>query len=326
MNDSGFGQADQLARLLDQLRTAGPEVGRQLEGHHLKLRLQNFGGSCIGLRIPLKTRPKVNAAVELVECKVRRLRGKWVLDVVERSPGSPEQSAALFSDIAARLRDVPEDAVPVHVESVLRAWRTAFSGRRDLLPDNEIIGLLGELKVIQDMMSSGIASHAAVVSWTGPEGDDHDFTLAGSFQVEVKATSPHSERLQISNEHQLEAKDIPLYLACVRAAIVPESPTTTTLPRLAEALSDQMDIDGTKSLFGQKLESAGLDRFDERYEDIHLECTSISLYRVEEGMPRVTPAHLTAGVSQVSYQLVTSDLHSYQVDRRPWSTAERSRG
>lgn len=311
-----------LTDLIEHLRNAEPGVGRRLEADHQELRLQSFGSGRVGLRVLLEVRPKIGVTVELVESQVRRVEGRWALDIVERSPGSPEQSAALFADLVLRLREAPAGTAPLQVESALKAWRAAFSGRSDLLEKSEILGLFGELIIMKEMLLEGLDAHSVVTAWTGPDKEDHDFTFAGRFQIEVKATTPHSERLKINNEHQLEAKDVPLYLACVRAAIVPEGSATTTLTLLVQELSDKIGLDGTRHLFRQKLESLGFDRFDVRYGDIHLELTSTALYVVQGSMPRVTPRDLRTGVTQVSYQILTSDLGAFQLAVRPWSNAQ----
>lgn len=324
MSDNDVEQRSRLAYLMEQLRSAEPGVGRRLEARHLALRIQSFGKGRVGLRIPLGRRPKVGVTVELVESQARRVNGQWALDIVERSPGASTQSAALYADLVMRLSDASAAVAPAQVESALREWNSAFSRRRDLLERNEILGLFGELTMLRNMLAEGVESQTAIDSWTGPDKDDHDFTFSGRFQMEVKTTSPQSERLKISNEHQLEAKDVPLYLACVRVAVAEPRKTTTTLTRLVEEVANWIREDGTARFFYQKLESFGFDRFDERYQDIHLERTSITLYLIQDGMPRVVPSHLETGVTQVSYQIVTSDLDDYQIEIDPWNRADRS--
>lgn len=324
MSDGELEQRGRLVRLMTQLRSAKPGVGRRLEARHLALRMQNFGGGRVGLRILLKARPRVGVTVELVDSQVRHAQGGWALDIVERTPGASEQSVALFSDLVVRLSEASAAAASAQVESALRAWKAAFSRRSDLLEKNEILGLFGELTILGEMLADGVDSQTAITAWTGPSKADHDFTFSGQFQVEVKATSPQSERLKITNEHQLEGKDVPLYLACVRAALVEERETATTLTRLVQELTTRIEDEGARRIFHQILESLNFDRFDERYEDIHLERSSITLYLVQEGMPRITPSQLQTGVTQVSYQIFTSDLGPYQVEVRPWNREDRS--
>ncbi|EXF26011.1 hypothetical protein BG28_06235 [Nesterenkonia sp. AN1] len=207
----------------------------------------------------------------------------------------------------------------MHVDSTLRAWSTAFAARRDLLTDEEIIGLFGELEILGVLLDRGLAGSEPIPSWTGPGGTDHDFTLTGRFQIECKATAPHSERLHISNEHQLESKDMPLYLACVRVAIVDNSHSGTTLPEAVQEIESKLSDDGSVQLFHQKLEALHFDRLDPRYEDIPIELTSVEYYEVRGGISRIVPSDLRAGVSHVKYQILTKDLAGYKLPELPYA-------
>lgn len=314
----------EIATLADQLRRAVRGVGRRIEGGQVRLRLQSFGNGRVGLTVQLVSRPKIRSSIKLVELQVRRLEGSWALDLIERNPGASTQSAAFFGDLVGRLRESPPESAELQVESALRAWNSAFSAKRELLTEEQMLGLFGELVLMKDMFSSSFSVDTIVAAWTGPEGEDHDYTFPGRFQVEVKSTAPHSERLYISNEHQLEAKDVPLHLACVRCAMGGEDKGTKTLTSLVQELAEHIRFDGTMQLFYQKLETLGFDRFDERYDDIHFSHTSTTYYRVVEGMPRLTPSDLLPGVTRVSYQIVTSDLRPFEEEGSPWSSADRS--
>lgn len=79
-----------------------------------------------------------------------------------------------------------------------------------------------------------------------------------------------------------------------------------------------MPADGSIHLFHRKLEEVGFDRFDDRYREVRLDLGEISYYLVKEGMPRIVPADLRPGVSQVSYQIVISDLHEYEIADLPF--------
>lgn len=308
--------SDRIREQASRLRAQREGVGTRLRAEGLGMRLQSFGDGTVGLRIPVSHKPRVNTSIELVKCEVRLVGSTYALDVVERSVRSAEQSAAFFADLAQRLADASEDAVSAHVEAALKHWKSAFAPRRDLLSEEEMLGLYGEL-VILDRMNQVWGGAGLIEMWTGPQGMDHDFSLPGLMQIECKTTSPQSERLHISNEHQLEALGVPLVLACVRAAIVANGAAAQSLTDMVVKVEQSLPDDGSVHLFRQKLEDVGFDRHDDRYEEILLEYWNTRYYEVRDAMPRVTPADLRPGVSGVRYQIVTSDLKEYEIPDLP---------
>ncbi|WP_269745507.1 PD-(D/E)XK motif protein [Nesterenkonia jeotgali] len=323
MNDFETPPLDWFVVQAEELRSKSAGVGKRVHAEFLDLRFQNFGSNRVGLRIALDTRPRIATTLQLVRCDVRRVSDGWVLDVVEREKGASEQAAPFFRDLARRLGRANQETALVHVESTLGAWRTAFAARRDLLSDEEMIGLFGELEVLGVILDRGLAGSEPIPSWTGPGGSDHDFTLPGLYQIECKATAPHSEKLHISNEDQLESKDMSLYLACVRAAIVQDARSGTTLPEVVHQIESKLRDDGSVQLFHQKLDAVHFDRLDRRYEDVAIELTSIDYYEVRDGAPRIVPGDLHAGVSRVKYQIRTNDLAPYKVPELPHASISK---
>ncbi|PRZ15014.1 PD-(D/E)XK motif protein [Nesterenkonia sandarakina] len=317
MSEVGTPTLDWFVDQAVELRRTDVGVGKRVDAEFIDLRFQSFGSKRVGLRVAFESRPRITTTLQLVRCDVRKVGKGWVLDVVEREPDASAQSAPFFRDLARRLWRANQDSALVHVESTLRAWNKAFAARRDLMSDDEILGLFGELEILGVILDRGLAGPEAIPSWTGPERADHDFSLPGRFQVECKATSPHSERLHISNEHQLEAKDVPLYLACVRSSQVVDSRYGTTLPEMVERIESKLLDDGSVQLFHQKLEAVGFDRSDSRYEDIPIQLTSVKYYEVRDGMPRIVPGDLRSGVSHISYQVLTNDLAAFSVPELP---------
>lgn len=218
MNDLPSPGAEWFLQEAGRLREAAVGVGKRVLAHGIGMRFQSFGDGTLGLRIPLRRKPRISTSIELVRCEVRMVGSSYALDIVERSARAEEQAAALFADLAKRLRDVQEEDIAGHVDAALRHWKTVFAARRELLSDEEILGLCGELLMVKHLLEQGLGGDA-IRSWTGPERADHDFTVEGKFQIECKTTSPHSERLRVSNEHQMESGKVPLVLACIRGNI-----------------------------------------------------------------------------------------------------------
>jgi hypothetical protein len=91
-------------------------------------------------------------------------------------------------------------------DSYLR-WRAllADSSAQTLLSEQRLVGLLGELVMLEDLLRLGAAS--GLDFWTGPSGAVHDFRLAHR-AIEVKGTLVREgRRISISSVDQLQAPD-----------------------------------------------------------------------------------------------------------------------
>ncbi|MFF4348848.1 PD-(D/E)XK motif protein [Streptomyces sp. NPDC001530] len=82
----------------------------------------------------------------------------------------------------------------------VQAW-SALLDRPRALSLEQRIGLIGELAVLR-ALSNECGWAAAVESWTGPDGEEHDFGLPG-FDLEVKTTASEQRRHTIHGITQL---------------------------------------------------------------------------------------------------------------------------
>ncbi|WP_367140782.1 MULTISPECIES: PD-(D/E)XK motif protein [Streptomyces] len=93
-------------------------------------------------------------------------------------------------------RRTPEQAFG----ETVRAWRALLEKPRELSMERRI-GLMGELTVLGSLAAAhGWA--AAVESWKGPLGEEHDFS-AEAYDIEVKTTSAEERRHSVHGFGQL---------------------------------------------------------------------------------------------------------------------------
>ncbi|RII19715.1 hypothetical protein DSC45_06865 [Streptomyces sp. YIM 130001] len=96
----------------------------------------------------------------------------------------------------------------------VRAWSALLDRPRALAAEKRI-GLLGELTAL-NALAAHDGWYAAVDSWTGPTGEEHDFGLPG-FDLEVKTTASERRRHSVHGLHQLDpTPGRPLWLASLQ--------------------------------------------------------------------------------------------------------------
>lgn len=298
--------ADRIA----DLRTSSMGEGYRLPAEYLHLRLQRLEHGTVGVMVYLSDEPKPLQGIRLVDPQVRKVGDHWAMALRERQVAPENQVAPFFHDLYQRLRHAPPESVASTVGGALESWRRAFTTRREILTEEAMRGLFGELQVLRTLARRGdCGADSLVTAWTGPANDDHDFCFPGRFHLECKTTTPASEKLRISNEHQLEAVDLDLYLVCVRAEKLPHpDPGSEALPDLVEEAQRLLSSDSAIQLLWEKFEDLGFQPWDGRYRDHHFRMTSMSVHPVGPETPRIIPSDLRPGVANVRYQINTSSL------------------
>ena len=199
----------------------------------------------------------------------------------------------------------------------LRRWQSLLEkARDDLLTTSQIIGLVGELLVLRDLLLPRMNTFDAVLSWRGPYGDEQDFLLAGSM-IEVKTQLSTSDRyLPVSSEEQLDTKSGRI-LICHQTLDVPADAAggAVSLNELVSSLADRMATSdqAAATLFQTALLEAGYRRRDEYGRPCWL-LNGRALYEVGDGFPRITPGMISSGIDRVRYRIAVQACAKFETE------------
>jgi len=203
-----------------------------------------------------------------------------------------------------------ESPVPAEiVHQVLARWRR-FWGQipQGILSQNEIIGLIAELRFLSERLIPEAGPAEAVKRWRGPYGSRHDFEWPGS-SVEVKSTT--SSRGRIFHINGIDQLDPPengtLYFFGVR--LREEGGGETTLPGIIEECYNLISQEGgALDRFESALIQAGYSPIhNEDYERVRFRVIEEALFEVTKDFPRITAGNFTggipAGIERVEYEI-----------------------
>lgn len=213
----------------------------------------------------------------------------------------------------------PEDASQaMHMLlSRLHQWQEILARKRhSVLSRNEIIGLVGELLFLRDLLLPRLDAATAVAAWRGPYGDEQDFAVAGTiFEVKTQSTTA-DRRIAISSEDQLDTASSHIIL-CQQglARCAPNDEQGISLNALIGEIRERMANEpAAVARLDLGLAAA---RWDERpdYDDRWL-LMDRSFFRVEEGFPRIVRADLRPGVEMVRYHIKVADCQAFRIDVR----------
>lgn len=199
--------------------------------------------------------------------------------------GLAAQFAYMVDDLMANLGRDPGEKVGWICLQVLDKWRDLLGDRLEtLLPVESQIGLIGELHVLERLLSQD--QSLAMRAWSGPSMARHDFQ-GSSAAVEVKATiSRDNFNVNIHGWYQLAQPKVgPLFLYVERLERVVEG-QGESLSEVVTRLLDSMA--GRAELLG-RLKEAGYDHGDSSaYNAFRYAVLARRCYEVGADFPRLT--------------------------------------
>lgn len=196
-----------------------------------------------------------------------------------------------------------------------RRWYSFWTRESAELSQQAIRGLLGELSFLEFL----VREHGpkALSSWTGPEGQDHDFQAGHDIAFEVKTSGSIPYNIEC-NLNQLDRGLFgKLFLVCFK---VQKSEDGISLPELVGRVSGLLKgDDAAVETFDEKLTLAGYSRKKEAEYSLHRYAISpAEVFPVTDGFPAITLKSFVRPpdmrVLDVRYVLELSGLESSPLD------------
>ena len=186
--------------------------------------------------------------------------------------------------------------------------------RSDLLPEEKIKGLIGELLFIKNYLIPAFGPGQAIQFWQGPEGLPQDFNVNNS-AIEVKcqsgATSPY---VKITSADQLCPQLPEMYLFVVTLGkTAPEAEDAINLPGLVSHMRDilQSEASGQIERFSDLLYMIGYVDSD-RYLDFSYTLAGEKMFQITEGFPRICTNEIHPGIVKLSYNISLSESDPFE--------------
>ncbi len=197
----------------------------------------------------------------------------------------------------------------------LHVWQE-FMARHGVggLTESAVLGLLGELLVMRNIIIPTSSVAVAVQAWSGPLGEPNDFAFAGGF-LEVKTTVRQApELIEISDIAQLDDTRGTIMLTYIKLR---PSPTGDSLPQVVSTLRTVVASDSAKFLnkFDQLLMSAGYIDAQAGIYDSTYEVNSVEFFHVTGSFPRIRRSDVGGGIRGIRYTIELAACLPYIVDQ-----------
>lgn len=232
-----------------------------------------------------------------------------------------ELFVALSNDLveATRFSRDASSAVRTILRRLARWQDFLKKHRSDLLSEERIIGLIGELLFLKTYLIPCFGPSSAIQFWRGPEGHPQDFNVHDS-AIEVKCQSGATKpTIKISSVEQLCPQFPEMYLYVITlGTTTQEDPMAINLPGLVSHLRTALVSENNTLIerFNDLLYMVGyLDT--ERYLDYCYLVSDEKMFRITDDFPRVCSSDIRPGIINLSY-FITLDACAPFVGKPEW--------
>lgn len=185
---------------------------------------------------------------------------------------------------------------------------------RSVLSSEKQTGLLGELLLLRYLCR--IDPVAALISWLGPEAEQHDFSF-GAFDLEVKTTKSERRTHRVGSATQLQPTDNrALLFLSIQITAAGSADNAFSLVQLVKQV--QVDLGPHSAPFNDYLARMGWREADtDSYNNKYVLRSRPAFYPVDEHFPCLQDSVLRQVIanyehlSEISYRTDVSHLKSY---------------
>lgn len=200
------------------------------------------------------------------------------------------------------------------VNSIIRAWQSAWKPTVPLLSKTDQVGLFGELLTLEKIMIPALGPQAIHV-WSGPNSERHDFVSTG-LHLEVKTTRKSRHEHQISRFDQLdvpEGRKLILVSILLEESIAGAASVATKMDDIIDLI--RSDPAASDEFMAKMVQLGWADELRRTGQLLHFHIREAHIYEVNDFFPRL-PANfnIPEGVVAIKYTVDLSNLPFLGVD------------
>ncbi len=222
---------------------------------------------------------------------------------------------SLCNDILWSTQDTDKSKSVSKILERLLHWQNFLKKERSqLLTEERIKGLIGELLFIRNYLIPVFGSEQSIKFWQGPAGNPQDFNV-NDIAIEAKCQSGNTRpTVRISSADQLCSQVPELYLYVVTLGTASDDTLDLlNISTLVDNIRTVLKSDSANNLdrFNDLLLLAGYsDTAD--YSDYLYILSGDIMYEVSEGFPRICPDTLQSGIENLTYSINLSACKSFE--------------
>lgn len=187
-------------------------------------------------------------------------------------------------------------------------WKKMFVTKLDILSEESIMGLIGELYFLLSYMIPTYGQHKAIEAWSAPDPTVKDFSIDKTW-FEIKTIGSKSSVVKISSLQQLESKHHG-NLVIFRFEKMSPSFCGTNLNEIVVKINKILESPEDCDFFQTKLLLAKY-TYNEKYNEYVYDIKESTFYSVDDKFPALRSEGLQTAIQNVQYELLIDQLKKY---------------
>jgi len=190
-------------------------------------------------------------------------------------------------------------------------WKKMFvSSKKDLLTEPQIMGLIGEVLYMRDVLFQNIGQTEALQAWSGQELTHKDFSFDETW-AETKAINRSSQFVKISSLEQLDS-DNTGELAIYSLEKMSTAYNGISLNKLILNTRNNFVSSDDQDSFMAKVALQGYE-YNNYYDEFVYEISSFKRYKVDCNFPKLTLKDVPVAVRKATYELLLADIQEFEI-------------
>ncbi len=189
-------------------------------------------------------------------------------------------------------------------------WQTLFEKQRlNMLSEDEIKGLIGELLFLKQFAIAKHGEANGLNSWVGPFGCDQDFSI-DNLWYEIKSVNSGAKTVEISSLEQLGNKDKGYLVVVELDKTSNVDANAIDINSLIESMMKSFQDIANRGKFENIIFDFGYIKLDD-YCEYCYKLSSMKMYKVEQDFPKLLRGNVPKGVVAAKYEISTSCIKDF---------------
>jgi hypothetical protein len=271
--------------------------------------INEFGQESVLIRSEFPPKPKITKTSS-IDISLSRYGEKYQLGFHLRDKQMNTIFYKFVDDLVESSRGVTYEKGMDKICDRYELWKKLFfRGKQDLLSESQIIGLIGELLFLKDVMFFKYTTIEAINSWSGCDNTHKDFSINNDW-YEIKVTRIGSLTVKISSLNQLDSIT-PGYLVIYEFEKMSESFNGLTLNTVVNNVLSLLSNELQDKLI-EKLKNAGYS-YNDKYDEYSYRFAGVNNYFVDRKFPKISRFDIPSAIVRIEYEILKNDLSDYLV-------------
>jgi hypothetical protein len=254
---------------------------------------------------------KINSSKALDIQKGKRNDGRWATRIILIKSDEEEVFTHLCWDLIEQSRGAATKSAAIEILTTrFLKWQKLMESGSDLLSNEVIRGLIGELIYIRQSLKNSYTWDEVMSAWLGPDGADKDFVFENTW-TEVKTITSGKTFITISSLEQLDSDN-----SGVLSVIILDNTTSSdtegfSFYDIVSEIHNELQT-YPSALFAYESKLMSLGYYERReYHEKHYVLRAIRNYTVNESFPKLLHSSVSDSITNARYDISLPSIASY---------------